>query len=79
MAAMMAMQAIQKGHSHCIHQEQRQAQCDSRHRQEMGDSLHYFFKFFSASGLLAVTALRVEHVSISGQSPQVVTPFFNAH
>ena len=38
-----------------------------------------YVKLFKASGLLAVTASRVGQEFIFVQSPQVVTPFFNAH
>ncbi len=36
-------------------------------------------RFSSVSGRFAVTAPTVGHVSISGQSPQVATPFSSAH
>ena len=37
------------------------------------------FRFLRASGLFEMTMATVGHVSISGQSPQVSKPFFNAH
>ena len=39
----------------------------------------YPFRFFKAAGLLAMIGSIVKHVSISGHSQQVATPFFNAH
>ena len=39
----------------------------------------YPFRFFKASGLFEITIPTVWHISSSGQSPHVVTPFFNAH
>ena len=44
-----------------------------------GTVILYSLRLFSASGLLERIAPTVGHFSRFGQSPQVVTPFFNPH
>ena len=46
---------------------------------KLSNGVVYPLKFFKASGLFERIVPTVGHFSMSGQSPHVVTPFFNAH